>query len=185
MDQNDLIRRFYSTLPAVTEWIENTLEHYRDQAVPIIDIGFPRLVKVFPPDLLVKAKVVVVPEKVPYPPISTMGLPEFQQMETIPFSGITYKDTFFVKDDLSHFESLHFHELVHVVQWDQLGINKFLLAYGIGLMQYGYRESPLEQIAYVLQEGFDGNNLPHGILDLIRARTDAIWASVAPLFPDE
>jgi hypothetical protein len=182
MDQNDIIRRFHSTLPAVNEWIEQTLEQNREFAVPVIDIGFPRLGMVYPPVLLLKAKVVVVPGKVPYPPISSMGLPEFQQMEAMPFSGITYKDTFFVKEELAHSESLFFHELVHVVQWEQLGVNKFLLAYGVGLMQYGYKDSPLEQMAYALQEGFDRNNLPEAIPDLIRAKTDAIWAGVAPLF---
>ncbi len=183
MDQNDIIRRFHSALPAVNEWIENTLEQNRESTVRIIDIGFPRLKTVYPTDLLVKAKVVVVPGKVPYPPISSMGLPEFQQMEAMPFSGITYKDTFFVKEELAQSESLHFHELVHVVQWGQLGVNKFLLAYGVGLMHYGYKDSPLEQMAYALQEGFDRNNLPETIIDLIRVRTEAIWAGVAPLFP--
>lgn len=119
--------------------------------------------------------------KVPYPPISSMGLPELQQMEAMPFSGITYKDTFFVKEGFALSESLHFHELVHVVQWEQLGINKFLLAYGLGLMQHGYKDSPLEQMAYALQECFDRNSLPEAIPDLIRARTDAIWTGVAPL----
>lgn len=183
MNQDDIIRRFYSTLPAVNDWIEHTLEQNREYAVPVIDIGFSRLEKVYPPDLLVKAKVVVVPGKVPYPPISSMGLPEFQQMEAMPFSGITYKDTFFVRQELAHFESLHFHELVHVVQWDQLGVNKFLLAYGVGLMQYGYKDSPLEQMAYALQEGFDHATLPENIVSLIRVRTDDIWAGVAQLFP--
>jgi hypothetical protein len=182
MNQNDLIRRFYSTLPAVQEWIENTLEDSRAQAVPVIDFGFPRLGKVFPHDLLARAKVVRVTGKLPYPPISSMGLPEFQQMESMPFSGITYKDTFFVKNDLVHSESLHFHELVHVVQWDQLGINDFLLAYGVGLMQFGYRDSPLEKMAYALQVCFDNQNVPSGVVDLIRGETDAIWANLAPLF---
>lgn len=182
MTQQYLLRRFYSTLPAVQEWIEKTLEDNRAHAVPVISFGFPNLEKVFPRDLLTSAKAVVVTGKVPYPPISSMGLPEFQDMESMPFSGITYKDTFFVKDHLSHSESLHFHELVHVVQWDQLGINDFLLAYGVGLMQFGYRNSPLEQMAYALQECFENQNIPDGVVDLIRGETDAIWVNLAPLF---
>jgi len=78
MNQNDLIRRFHSTLPAVHEWIENTLEHHRADALPVIDFGFPRLRMVFPPDLLMKAKVVVVTGKVPYPPISSIVDPSFR-----------------------------------------------------------------------------------------------------------
>ncbi len=52
-------------------------------------------------------------------------------------AGITYKDTYFI-NHLHQTESLHFHELVHVVQWDWLWVDDFLLAYGAGLMQFSY-----------------------------------------------
>jgi hypothetical protein len=181
MNPLDLIRKFHSTLPAVLEWIEKTLEENRDHAVPVINLNFPRLGKVFPPALLSKAKAVVVTGKVPFPPLSRMGLPEFVQMENMPIAGITYKDTFFVSH-LHQIESLYFHELVHVVQWDCLGVDNFLLAYGASLLQFGYQNSPLEQMAYALQERFERQNLPEGVVDLIRRETDAIWANVAPLF---
>ncbi|MGD9333213.1 MAG: hypothetical protein PVJ53_18000 [Desulfobacterales bacterium] len=80
-------------------------------------------------------------------------------------------------------ESLFFHELVHVVQWDRLGIDGFLLAYGVGLMQFGYRNSPLEKIAYDLQEAFDRGDLPSNPIDRIHQGTDAIWHDVTSLFP--
>ncbi len=96
-------------------------------------------------------------------------------------AGITYKDTYFI-NHLHQTESLHFHELVHVVQWDWLWVDDFLLAYGAGLMQFSYRNNPLEQMAYTLQEGFERRNLADGVVDLIQRETDAIWASVTPLF---
>ena len=181
MNPLDLIHKFRSALPAVREWIQETLEENRDRAVPVINLGFPRLGNVFPLDLLSRAKAVVVTGRVPFPPLSRMGLPEFAQMETMPMEGVTYKDTFFV-NHLHQTESLHFHELVHVVQWERLGVDEFLLAYGAGLMQFGYRNSPLEQMAYGLQDEFEHRNLPDGIVDLIRRETGAIWANVAPLF---
>ena len=101
--------------------------------------------------------------KVPFPPLSRMGLPELEQMENMSMDGITYVDTFFI-NHLRQTESLHFHELVHVVQWERLGVDNFLLAYGVGLMQSGdlyqtfedvYLNSPLEQMAYSLQAGFE------------------------------
>ena len=131
-------------------------------------------------DLLSKAKVVVVTGKVPFPPLSRMGLPELAQMENMAMDGITYVDTFFV-NHLHQTESLHFHELVHVVQWERLGVDNFLLAYGIGLMQFGYQNSPLEQMAYSLQDGFDRGTLDVGVIELIRQGTDAIWSGVASL----
>ena len=181
MDSSDLIRKFQSTLPLVREWINDLLERHKDQAAIVINCGFSRLQHVFPLQLLEKAKVVVVTGKVPFPPLSRMGLTEVSQMENMPMAGITYKDTFFLNRSNTS-ESLHFHELVHVVQWERLGVDEFLLAYGVGLMQFGYRQSPLELMAYSLQESFDRGNVPVGLVDLIGQRTDAIWTAVAPLF---
>jgi hypothetical protein len=109
-----------------------------------------------------------------------MGLPDFAQMGNASVAGVTYKDTFFV-NNLHQTESIYFHELVHVVQWERLGVDNFLLAYVAGLMQFGYQDSPLEQMAYSLQEDFDRESLPDGIIELIRQRTNAIWTDVASL----
>jgi hypothetical protein len=176
------VRRFHSALPALREWIENTLEDNRDKAVPVISLGFTRLAESFPRDLLERAQVVEVTGKVPYPPIGNFGLPEFQQMESVPFSGITFNDTYFVISDMIGSESLHFHEMVHVIQWDRLGVDNFLLAYGFGLYHWGYRNAPLEEIAYSLQGRFEHNDLPDRPVDFIKGETDAIWANLAPLF---
>jgi len=124
---------------------------------------------------------VVVTGKVPFPPLGSMGLPEFAQMENMTMAGITYKDTFFVSH-LHQTESLYFHELVHIVQWERLGVDDFLLAYGAGLMQFGYRNSPLEKMAYFLQASFDREALSGDIIELIQQRTDAIGNDVASLF---
>jgi len=72
-------------------------------------------------------------------------------------------------------------ELVHVIQWERLGVDDFLLAYGAGLMQFGYRDSPLEKMAYSLQASFDGGVLPANTIELIQQGTDAIWNGVASL----
>lgn len=181
MNPLDLISKFQSTLPIVRKWIEKTLEEHQNYAIPVINLPFPRLKKVFPPELLSRAKAVVVTEKVPFPPLSRMGLPELSEMEHMDMAGITYKDTFFISH-LHQTESLHFHELIHVVQWDRLGVDNFLLAYGVGLMQSGYSDSPLEKMAYSLQISFDDGTLPPNLIELIQQMTNAIWNSVAPLF---
>jgi len=180
MDLIELIQKFHSTLPLVRGWIDDLLESHKDQTTPIISLDFHRLKQVFSSTLLKKTKVVVVPGNVPFPPISRMGLPELGLIENMPMAGITYKDTFFItKADQS--ESLHFHELIHVVQWESLGVDNFLRAYGVGLMQFGYRDSPLEKMAYSLQETFDRGNTPFGIVDFIKRETGSIWANVVPL----
>lgn len=178
MNQKDLMHKFHSALPMVRKWIENTLKENGANATPVISLSFPRLNRVLPFELLAMAKVVVVNGAVPFPPLSRMGLPEFSQMENIQLAGITYKDTFFV----SHFhqtESLHFHELVHVVQWERLGDDNFLIAYGVGLMQFGYQDSPLEKMAYSLQARFDSGTLSNDTVEMIQQQTDAIWHMVS------
>jgi hypothetical protein len=35
-------------------------------------------------------------------------------------------------------QGLHFHELVHVIQWARRGVERFLQTYGIGFAQFGY-----------------------------------------------
>ena len=184
MNQQDIIQDIHSGLSFVREWIEKLLEDNKEQAIPVISLNFPRLQKVFASDLLEKAKVVVVTGQVPFPPLppalSSMGLPDFAQMGNASVAGVTYKDTFFV-NNLHQTERIYFHELVHVVQWERLGVDNFLLAYVAGLMQFGYQDSPLEQMAYSLQEDFENDRLPNGIIDLIQQRTDAVWVDVASL----
>jgi hypothetical protein len=182
MNQRGLEDKFHSTLPYIREWIETTIEEYKDKAVPVSDFEFARIKKIFPHKLLRKTKAVVVTGKIPFPPLARLGLTELVQIENMSIAGITYKDTFFV-GHLYQTESLFFHELVHIVQWDRLGVDDFLLAYGAGLMQFGYEDSPFEKMAYSLQTSFDNETLPENIVEVIHDRTDAIWEGVASSFP--
>jgi hypothetical protein len=175
-----IIHKFHSVLPVMNEWIDQTIESYREKSTPVIDLNFSRINQIFPKKLLEKTKVVMLPDKLPFPPLSQMGLAELSGMEQMPIAGITYKYTFFVNQN--HLtESLHFHELIHVVQWERLGAEKFLLAYGVGLIQFGYEESPLEQMAYRLQNDFNAGIVPKGIIELIYRETDELWNQVRPM----
>lgn len=177
MNAFNLTPELQSTLSAVREWIEETLNEHQDRAVPVSDLSFHRLGKVFPPALLDRAKAVVVTEAVPLPPLSRMGFPEFAPIERMPSAGVTYRDIFFVNHRCQT-ESLYFHELVHVLQWDRLGVDKFLVAYGTGLIQFGYRNSPLERMAYSLQDKFNRKALPEDVIEVVHQKTDAIWDRV-------
>jgi hypothetical protein len=70
------------------------------------------------------------------------------------FDGITYIDTIFLKPTRSNNENIYFHELVHVIQWRLLGPDRFLLSYANGLECFGYRQSPLEAMAYDAETSF-------------------------------
>lgn len=156
----DVFRRLHIALPQVLAWVDRLLEAHARSATPVDGLAFPRLAQYWPREVLRSARVVRT-SLVPFPPVSQFGLPEFGPMESLPRAGITFRDMFFV-DAADGSESVHFHELVHVLQWSALGPSQFLLTYGVGLAQFGYRNSPLEAIAYDLQASFErGTPIPN------------------------
>jgi hypothetical protein len=181
--QDDLIRRFHTALPEVRQWIDQFLNVHTDRAYAISTLAFTRLPTCFPRELLERTKVVMV-ARVPFPPVDQFGLPELAHMQQRSFDGITFKDTFFLRQGHES-EALHFHELVHVIQWAKLDIDKFLLAYGFGLFRFGYEQSPLEQMAYFLQRSFELGTLPQELVRTIEEGTDAIWDQTAPIVQGE
>ena len=175
---DDIIHRLHAALPGIRQWIDEFLNDHAERTRAVSTLGFTRLSTCFPQELLERAKVVTV-TRVPFPPVDRFRLPELAPVQQMSFSGITFKDTFFLQQGQAS-ESLHFHELVHVVQWERLGVDNFLLAYGVGLVQFGYQKSPLEQLAYSLQRSFDNGRPPQDLVSVIETRTDAIWTQVAP-----
>ena len=172
--------KLQAVLPSVKEWIDQTLQQHANVATPVSRSPSKRLQDHYPDALLERARVVAV-RRVPFPPVSQLGLAEFRAMETMPLAGVTYKDTFFVCKG-QQTDSLYFHELVHVVQWDRLGVDNFLLAYAVGLLQHGYEQSALEQMAFELQARFDQERVPENLVEFIDVRTDAVWETARQFF---
>jgi hypothetical protein len=161
-------------LPLIVSWIDKTLATHAGSARPVSDFGFKRLPSFYSSDLLARAKAVIV-ARVPTPPLTALGLPEFAAFEQGDYAGITFKDTYFIKSTEASNESLHFHELVHVVQWAHLGVEKFLLQYAAGLATSGYRNSPLEVVAYSLQDYFDHNGQAGDVENAIRSKLNELY----------
>ena len=101
----------------------------------------------FTAETLASAKVVIM-DRLPVPPLSSWGLTQCASFERIDPDGISYLDTCFLKPHQSRNEAIHFHELIHVIQWRVLGAERFLRSYADGLERFGYRDSPLEVMAY-------------------------------------
>jgi len=139
-------------------------------------MNFKRLGDYFSKETLAQSRAVFV-DKVVLPPLSQMGLSFFASFEQTAYSGITYKNTFFLAPEAHARESVWFHELVHVVQWDELKPELFLITYAIGLVTKGYRDSPLESMAYVLQSLFDENRTIPDLEQTIRNETRIIAES--------
>jgi hypothetical protein len=139
-------------------WIDCTLRAYAENARTVVSRGFPRLPLYFSTETLISAKVVLV-DKLPIPPLSSWGLTRFADFERGTFDGITYLNTFFIKRNDLRNEAIYFHELIDVVQWRILGPEQFLRSYADGLERFGYRNSPLEVMAYEAEAAFAANDV--------------------------
>ncbi len=151
--------QFRAIYPHLIGWIKQTLSNHGKDARPVAALGFRRLSEYYSPELLALAKVVVV-DQVPTPPLSALGAPGFEAFESMDAAGITFLDTYFVQTGEVGRESLHFHELIHIIQWRLLGPERFLVAYADGLERFGYRNSPLETMAYDAEDRFKNDPTP-------------------------
>jgi len=157
-EDKEILDQLQRALPRVRNWIDHFVEAHAHLAVPVAELGFGRLSQYFDQSRLKNSKAIKV-DRVQVPPLSKMGLPYFTDFEETPFAGITYMDTFFLAPP--DCESTHFHELIHVIQWDILSPDSFLMVYAVGLLVHGYENSPLERMAYELQRAFEaGRSMP-------------------------
>ncbi|PSL12546.1 hypothetical protein CLV44_11775 [Marinobacterium halophilum] len=103
----------------------------------------------YSPDFLKTAFFVVTDEipKPDFPELREAGLGDFIDMNV---GGITYNDTYYVKKEVANELRLHFHELVHVLQWRELGPQGFIERYIREIQDFGYDNAPLEKMAYAL-----------------------------------
>jgi hypothetical protein len=152
--------------PKIASWIEQTIAAHSQRAVPVAALGFKRLPQYFLPNVLTRTNVVYVP-KVPVPPLASWGFREFSDFEKGNFAGITYLNTFFSRRETRGDEAHHFHELIHVIQWQVLGPKSFLGAYADGLSRIGYRNSPLEVMAYTLERVFRHSDSPFDVAAVV------------------
>jgi hypothetical protein len=163
----DILGRLQHALPHVKKWMDALHAEHSHECIRASSLGFPRLASYFPRTLLDNA--FAVPSDImPFPPVREYGLPEFEAMANMPMKGITFGNMYFVRPTQS-IEELHFHELIHVIQWSKLGIEQFLLTYGLGILQFGYEHSPFETIADEFQDGFQqATELPNVVEDVER-----------------
>src|SRR5689334_1073927 len=129
------LRTLSLKLPEVRNWIEQTLAAHRPEARSAASYKFPRLPQFFTPVFLEMSFVVMVP-RVPVPPFTSLGLPELAEFEKMNHPAITFRNTYFVTENAAYQEPVHFRELVHVLQWQQLGIDGFLTAFAMGIAQH-------------------------------------------------
>jgi hypothetical protein len=142
----------------VAAYIDQQRRTYRRRALPLSKNQRAAMNPYFPASTLESARVVVLAgERVSNPPfyaeLVNMGfegssLPDFATM-----AAITHMDTVVSHEPFA--DRLLFHELVHVVQYEKLGLAKFASKYVKGFLSGGsYEAIPLEMNAYELDGRF-------------------------------
>ena len=151
-------QEFQKFYPLIAQWLRETLAAHARSARAVASCGFLGLPLYFKAETLSLAKVVVL-DRLPMPPLSSWGLTQFADFERGDPDGVAYLDTFFLKPHQSKNEVIHFHELIQL-QWRVLGPEQFLRTYADGLESFGYRDSPLEVMAYNAEARFASSIAP-------------------------
>jgi len=141
----------------VALYISDQRQAFRPPAVPLSEEQMASMNRFFRPDLLMATRLVVLThtrvQNPPfYPQLAALGfadLPDFRHMAAITFHDVVVSHQAFS-------QGLLFHELVHVEQYRQLGIDRFAELYVRGFLAGGgYDGIPLEINAYELGERFE------------------------------
>lgn len=155
-------------LDKINDWIDKTLDDNLNERVSCKCFS-SQFKGFYLPEFLEKSYFVVV-NKVPKP-----NFPELRQARLggfidTDFDGITYKNTCFIKKGQENNLALHFHELVHVLQWKNLGALAFINRYIEELLKFGYEGAPLEKMAYALEDHFTKKNTPFSVSNYVQEK---------------
>jgi len=100
-----------------------------------------------------------------FPGLREAGLGDFIDMEV---GGITYDNTYYVKKENVNELRLHFHELVHVLQWRELAPQGFIKRYIREIQDFGYDNAPLEKMAYALDRHYQSRGRHLSVEQFVR-----------------
>jgi len=155
----------------VEEYITSSRNKFAPQAVALTAAQRNAMQPFFPAEILDRARLCVLKGKrVPNPSMYAMAkmmgirnLPDFSGM-----AAITFVDVVVSHEEVS--DDLLFHELVHVVQYAQMGVKEFSARYVNGFIQGGsYEKIPLEKSAYALESRYSQNgSQPFSVDDEVR-----------------
>ena len=144
----------------VESYIENSREKYLPKAAPLTAEQRSQMEAFFPAEVLDAVRVLVLHgSRIQDPPFYTMArimgiknLPSFADTSAVTFIDVVVSHEEFTP-------GLLFHELVHAVQYAQLGTKEFSSRYVSGFLKAGsYSENPLEKHAFELEQRFSVNS---------------------------
>ena len=161
-----------------TIWAESQRDRYRSTGRKLEDNEKDEFKRFFGPETLDKIRIKMVPiieNPDFYSTLNKKGIPEPMDLTTA--AGITYIDTVLISEryltNQSQWLPLIFHELVHIVQYEVLGVQKFMEQYVFGWANHGfsYASIPLENDAFDLAAKYESNT-SHGfsVINEVRLR---------------
>lgn len=140
-------------------WVAAERARHRPDASPLAGADRAALAPFFAPATLDRARVRTIDRLDPpwtIAALARIGVPLPVEIDRV--DGITFDDTVLLAggDPGPARTALLFHEIVHVVQYDRLGVDGFLERYVAGWLAAGrsYREIPLEVDAYAMGARF-------------------------------
>ena len=159
-------------------WAESQRDRYRSTGRKLEDDERNELQRFFELETLDKTRIKMVPiieNPDFYSTLNKMGVPEPMDLTTA--AGITYIDTVLISEKYfthpSQWLPLIFHELVHIVQYEVLGVQKFMEKYIFGWADHGfiYASIPMETDAFDLAAKYESERKSgFSVIDEVRIR---------------
>ena len=162
MDMNQLMALL---IAQGQKWIKEQRHAYRPRARKLPDHTIAQFSPFFETPLLQAVRLVIVPAlenpKFLEAYRTTFDEKAIPLLDFTSFAGITFVDTIVLADRFASGDpdAVIFHELVHAVQYDLLGPEKFVELYLLGWINQGfnYAAIPLEMDAYELQNRYEAD----------------------------
>ncbi len=155
----------------VADYISSSRKKYAANAVPLTAEQRAAMQPFFPAEILDQTRLLVLKgQRIEDPGFYTMArmmgfkdLPSFADV-----AAVTFVDVIVSHEEFT--DALLFHELVHVVQYAQLGVKEFGARYVSGFVTGGgYDGIPLEKNAYELEQRFSaGPAQPFAVADEVK-----------------
>jgi hypothetical protein len=178
MDMNQLLALL---ITQGQQWIREQRRAYRIRGRKLPESAIAQFSPFFEESLLQQVHLVWVPAlenpkflEAHRATFADKGLP---LLDFTSFAGITYIDTILLVEEFpeADFDATLFHELVHAVQYELLGPEKFVELYLLGWINQGfnYAAIPLEMDTYELQNRFEAEpGLPFSVKDEVSRRLE-------------
>ena len=160
--------QFKVLLSNTQKWIGHTLAAHKAQMEPVAAAQLERLNQYYPKTVLQRVQRVIV-DRCPIPPLAVTGIPQLVEIENWDIKGIPWVNTIFIRRDLANWPAVHFHELLHIIQWEKLGTERYLTAWAVGTLTRGYRDNPLEEMAFRHQLRFETDKTPYDVISEVTA----------------